>query len=46
MIGGEIKMQIDERELDLKQVGEAIKIACESRGMTQFQLAQIVFAIR
>lgn len=42
MIRGEIKMHIDERELDLKPIGEAIKIARESRGMTQAQLAQIV----
>ncbi len=35
-------MQIDQRKLDFRPIGEAIKVARESSGMTQAQLAQIV----
>ncbi len=35
-------MYIDERKLDFHPIGEAIKLARESRGLTQAQLAQMV----
>jgi len=42
MIRGDIKMYQDERKLDFRPIGKAIKVAREAKGWTQEQLAQLV----
>ena len=42
MIRGDIKMYQDERKLDFKPIGMAIKKAREAKGWTQEYLAQLV----
>jgi len=42
MTGDDIKMYQDERKLDFRPIGKAIKAAREAKGWTQEQLAQLV----
>lgn len=42
MMWGDIKMYQDERKLDFKPLGKAIKKAREEKGWTQEYLAQLV----
>lgn len=42
MIRGDIRMYQDERKLDFRPIGKAIKSARDAKGWTQEQLAQLV----